>query len=565
MPRSHRTRAMHRALARLATAAVLQAACHGDAHGPTAPEGPAAAPTARATLTPSGEFYRGPFRYPLDSATMARLDADARALGYDTLGPGRGAPVPPSVSMAGAPMLAAVAPTGSFLVDFDGIQGDRVAYQYAALGVYFASAYRIPTSDALPASSGGWGITGPTIGFLGILFFEPVDEVRFVVTSPYAFRVSCEGFRQSGSYGILVEYELPGRSAGVPLEPYPTRETITLTSPGIERCWVRSRGFSYIIDDVQWRRGAGLPSVSLACLGGDGSARVMRGEAVHCRAEVTPGTAFRLLGWASIGADGFSHAEASGELMEAGTAATWSGPAVLDSRITVEIQVPGFPDTLRQTAEFAVTPRAWRTQITGRPRVIFTADPEMPEPTAATAAVDGRFGEMDLWPGMPSYEALGEAGTGPNAAWSYVKQPLPATDPVARVNGRLLAGHEWYRAQDGGRLPGAPRRTCSASDLEALKQQVLEHEGVVSGTRPSHYDVWARELAANDFAPAVERLAIHGPGRGGTEVLAGEVSRIQQEWVAAMDALHFQQVDALDSLVISCSFGSSPSSSGAKP
>ncbi len=183
-----------------------------------------------------------------------------------------------------------------------------------------------------------------------------------------------------------------------------------------------------------------------------------------------------------------------GEDKAAGATSTWTGPAIVNTRVTVTVQltVSGQPQTLTASTSYTVTPRAW---------------PVLTLPGPLTPQVDLTHQELALYPpflltaaGQDSSPegALGRTvlaldirrhsvSAGPNKNWFYVASPITVTQFAIFTSPALEPGDAFYALRTGGRYNSSPPRYWSASDMAALKTQVVAHERGHEQTAVQYY------------------------------------------------------------------------------
>lgn len=301
--------------------------------------------------------------------------------------------------------------------------------------------------------------------------------------------------------------------------------------------------------------GGNAPAASLRCLNGQGSDTVMRGDVVICNVSVTPPTAFMVTQWTSHGADGFGDTNTNQQSVAAGGIASWSGPAVLNSQVAVELTVQSGATTkvLDATTGFAVAPRPWRLDYHSRPQPVFVDGPPLlyPPYRPPSLSLDSALGISSVWSAasdairLPLPKGVSE---GPNALWQYVAAPLPSATPTAWISSGFLHSDPWFLRQGPPRRPGETTFPCTPFDLDTVEAHVLRHEGVEPG-QFSHYDVYAQQLPTHDINVRLESLT------GFAYAISGDsmqklISSAFVEWQSEMDKL--QAAVDVDRVTITC-------------
>jgi hypothetical protein len=286
---------------------------------------------------------------------------------------------------------------------------------------------------------------------------------------------------------------------------------------------------------------------------------VVRRQEVTCTGTVVPATAY-ILAEKRAEAEGHELVEASEEQHAAGDPVIWRGPAIVETRVTMKVRVPGptGEQELTGTASFTVTPAAWpRLSMPGRPAPQVGSDKDLTYPPAFEEAgqdvvPDGTLGMHVVDYNTPRVNV----SEGPNRNWFYVRNPVSILNVAIYTSRALEKGDPFYEEQRGippGQVIGT--RYCSRADMDALKRQVVRHEN-------AHYDAYVEYFAATDVQAQFERarmyVAVETIGQpGGLSFEALKQlwdERLDQEVFNASDAYQVQTVHSRDRVVIRCKF-----------
>ncbi|MFL5429784.1 MAG: hypothetical protein ACJ79M_09200, partial [Myxococcales bacterium] len=242
------------------------------------------------------------------------------------------------------------------------------------------------------------------------------------------------------------------------------------------------------------------------------------------------------------GARGRTLVDRSRARCETGGEVHWSGPAVLDTEVSIEVRTADGSALAARTG-FTVEPRRWPPLLL--PGVVAPWDYGEDEifggwPPRARSdglVLDGTLAALRVSQASPQ---VAYAEEGPDARWLYVARPAPPPSAHAYVSRALRPGDPFYEAQRGER--GGIQEPCGARDLEDLRTRLLEHEGAIQSGRPSHFRESQGWFARRDLQTDLEAQAlfyddaVNGPTLGArltgliTQTL-GEMTREQSRTV----------------------------------
>jgi hypothetical protein len=225
--------------------------------------------------------------------------------------------------------------------------------------------------------------------------------------------------------------------------------------------------------------------VALALLARCEPAHLVRGEQVTCTARVEPPGPFVLLAKRAV-ARGRKLDDPAQARFESGGEVHWTGPAVLDTEVTIRVRTA--EGDLSARTGFTVEPRRWpRLQLPGIVAPWEYGNDEMfggwpPRSRPDGLVLDGTLAALRVSQASPPVEYAEE---GPDARWLYIGRPAPPPSARAYVSRALRPGDPFYLAQRGEL--GGIQEPCGARDLEDLRRRLLEHEGSAVSGRPSHF------------------------------------------------------------------------------
>ncbi|MFL5247339.1 MAG: hypothetical protein ACJ79V_05895 [Myxococcales bacterium] len=268
---------------------------------------------------------------------------------------------------------------------------------------------------------------------------------------------------------------------------------------------------------------------------------VVRGEQVTCTARLDPPGPFLLLEKKAV-ARGRTLVDRSRARFETGGEVHWSGPAVLDTEVSIQVRTADGSALAARTG-FTVEPRRWPPLLL--PGVVAPwdyGDDEIfggwpPRARSDGLVLDGTLAALRVSQASPQ---VAYAEEGPDARWLYVARPAPPPSAHAYVSRALRPGDPFYEAQRGER--GGIQEPCGARDLEDLRTRLLEHEGAIQSGRPSHFRESQGWFARRDLQTDLEAQAlfyddaVNGPTLGArltgliTQTL-GEMTREQSRTV----------------------------------
>ena len=266
--------------------------------------------------------------------------------------------------------------------------------------------------------------------------------------------------------------------------------------------WVEGREVTIRASGVKFV----APEMTLSC-----PARVTRGDDMSCSVRVIPSSSGTLtdIQWQFTDMKGHVSRDSARE--------SWGGKLVVGGRMKVTAILDGKPvgaDTV-----ISVEARNWAGRVaypSGLPHEQVDASrfPALPVRVGADGFdqwISGALGsyEWDLdWSGK-----FQPVSSGPNEGYWYMKDPPVWAEPEVYLSGHLEPGHPFYEAQTG-RRPGdrnPPREYqqgwCTKAHMDALRQEIREHEGSVAGARLSHHAFNVQYTGRNDPGPAVEGIA----------------------------------------------------------
>jgi len=214
-------------------------------------------------------------------------------------------------------------------------------------------------------------------------------------------------------------------------------------------------------------------------------AHLVRGEQVTCTARLEPPGPFVLLDKRAM-AQGRKLDDPSQSRFESGGEVHWTGPAVLDTEVTIRVRTSEGDLTAR--TGFTVEPRRWpRLQLPGIVAPweygsddIFGGWPPKSRPDGLV--LDGTLAALRVAQASPP---VAYAEEGPDARWLYIGRPAPPPSARAYLSRALRPGDPFYEAQRGEL--GGIQPPCGARDLEDLRRRLLEHEGAAVSDHPSHF------------------------------------------------------------------------------
>jgi hypothetical protein len=202
---------------------------------------------------------------------------------------------------------------------------------------------------------------------------------------------------------------------------------------------------------------------------------------VRCTTTVTPATAFTLVRRTATGAGDSLHiVETLNATYAAGSAAVWTGPALVATRVQVFAMVPGERDTLADSTEFRPIPRTWEPYRITDSRVDTAVDTRggmRPWPTDGTA-----IGTWYLYALQITSTPVFRADDGPNRGVAVFAERPDFEDPHIThiyLHPAIFTPEtsnlyqRWYRQQDG-----RPEGTCDQQQMLQLRAEELRHEGV---------------------------------------------------------------------------------------
>ena len=295
-----------------------------------------------------------------------------------------------------------------------------------------------------------------------------------------------------------------------------------------ETCRYAPRGPGRMMVSAQWTQGWPAvpvhgysapvtdepPTIALTCTDSLGVRnRIIRGQTLTCTASKDPATApgeLKIGGWSFEGkprTDGVV------------TSTEWRGVMVTGGTISVHGTIGASPE---ETASAPISVEA-RTNWAGvivypatLPDTVFDParfpNPPVRDSSGYDVYLPGGLGlyEFDLkWRGH-----LAPVTSGPNKDWWYLRTPPQWMTPVVYLSPYLEAGNPFYEAQTGKRTgDNAPPRGytgwCTKSDMDILKQEVLDHEGAISGPRLSHHEFNVAYTSRRDPGPVVEGVVFY--------------------------------------------------------
>ena len=156
--------------------------------------------------------------------------------------------------------------------------------------------------------------------------------------------------------------------------------------------------------------------------------------------------------------------------------------------------------------------------------------------------VDGALGKYTFGIAWRGY--FSQVQTGPNKGWWYLKSPPLFQTPEVWLSTFLEPGDPFYEAQTGKSAgdrspPRGYGGWCTKADMDKLKQEVLDHEGAISGPRLSHHEFNVEYFRKHDPGPEVEDVVFYltDQNRRFSEVADSELGRALLDQVkAANDA-----------------------------
>ena len=286
--------------------------------------------------------------------------------------------------------------------------------------------------------------------------------------------------------------------------------------------------------------------------------QVTRRSDVRCFGKVTPPQAFSLIR-RQADAEGHSYIDNSVQQFGAGQEVEWIGPAIVDTRVTFEIEISTSGQTRRlvDDASFVVTPQAWLAFVMPPlpPPMLTGGPPTMPYPPVLEkqgqqVVPDGALGLTEV-----TYDNIGRVNvtTGPNKNWFYIPDPVTIAGVAITLNRGLDASDPFYKAQVGN-PPNQVFGTkfCAPGDMQNLRNKVIQHEN-------AHYQAYVTYFSAHDVPAQLE--AVHAYADVSALDDAGLIG-LNTSWSALLDAsvfaplhqYHITTVHGQNTVVINCKF-----------
>lgn len=232
---------------------------------------------------------------------------------------------------------------------------------------------------------------------------------------------------------------------------------------------------------------------------------VVRTSAVECTARVTPADPFTVVHLTSVGDGEPIVDEEVFQSFAAGSPATWGGPGVRATTVTISVLAGG--TRLSKSASFTIVPRIDRPEFPEWVRKQWPEEPPAPQaamgPPQLTMAYPGIIVLGDgyqipqgsvgytyhLYPFSAGYSRV---TAGPNMGVLYVKrlQWVSVGQPSGiYIAASLFPGDPFYERQTGG------GDLCGPAEMNQLRQAVIDHENrhyttFLAQTRP--FDIEAR-------------------------------------------------------------------------
>lgn len=240
---------------------------------------------------------------------------------------------------------------------------------------------------------------------------------------------------------------------------------------------------------------------------------VQRGATMQCTVAAVPSGTLDSVRWTFADSVGHTVTDSTGR-------SSWGGTMVVGGRMEVSARISGETQRRTDTATVIVTPRNWSGRMpypTALPRE--EVDPSRFPRLPVTIVngydqwIRGALGQYE-W-GIDWFGRFQPITSGPNEGFWFLREPPAWSEPVVYLSGHLQPGHpsRFYEAQ-AGRRPGEgnPARGysgwCTQADMNALLDEVRDHEGSVAGPRLSHHDFNVQYTAQHDPGPALEGLVL---------------------------------------------------------
>jgi hypothetical protein len=286
--------------------------------------------------------------------------------------------------------------------------------------------------------------------------------------------------------------------------------------------------------------------------------QITRRSDVRCFGRVSPAQAFSLVR-KQADAEGHSYVDNTVQQFAAGQEVDWVGPAIVDTRVTFEIEVStsGGLRRLQDDAGFVVIPQTWPVLVMPPlPAPVLTGGPPtMPYPPVLEkqgqqVVPDGALGLTEV-----IYDNIGRVNvpTGPNTNWFYIPDPVTIASVTITLNRGLDASDPFYKAQVGnppGQVFGP--KFCGPGDMQSLRNKVIQHEN-------AHHQAYVTYFAGHDVSAQLE--AVHAYADASALDDAGLIG-LNTSWSALLDAsafaaLHQYNVTTVhgqNTVVINCKF-----------